>query len=138
MTGSAIFDINITIEDAPVVTSQKSGSRKKLSSSQVSELFASAQNQEPTPIVVPTTLPVSQPTCTLTLTRLITQGTRGTDVQEIQTCIQSLGYNVGPLDGIYGPLTYLSIIQYQQSQGLQYIDGIVGPETLAALNALSN
>jgi hypothetical protein len=39
-------------------------------------------------------------------------------------------------DGIYGPLTYTGITDYQRAQGLQYIDGVVGPETSASLNAL--
>ena len=89
-----------------------------------------------TPVVqTPSPLTTQQPNCSITYTRLIKRGVTGTDVQQVQTCIQSLGYNVGPLDGIYGPLTFQGITDYQQSQGLQFIDGIVGPETVGSLNA---
>ncbi|MCA9352639.1 peptidoglycan-binding protein [Patescibacteria group bacterium] len=50
--------------------------------------------------------------------------------------MNTLGYTSGPEDGIYGPLTYAGVTAYQRAKNLRYIDGIVGPETSAALNRL--
>ena len=56
----------------------------------------------------------------------------GNDVYWVQTKLQALGYNPGPLDGLYGPLTAGAVKAFQKTQGLQ-TDGIVGPLTLTAL-----
>ncbi len=79
-----------------------------------------------------------QPNCSINYTRLIKLGVRGEDVRQVQTCMNSLGYTTGVADGIYGPNTYAGITAYQRAQGLKYIDGIVGPETSASLNALGS
>ena len=59
------------------------------------------------------------------------------DVKQVQTCMNSLSYSTGIVDGWYGQNTYDGITAYQRASGLQYIDGVVGPETATALNALS-
>ncbi|MGF1495241.1 MAG: peptidoglycan-binding protein [Elainellaceae cyanobacterium] len=38
------------------------------------------------------------------------------------------GYAVGPIDGIYGPLTQQAVVQYQRDNDLR-ADGIIGYET---------
>jgi peptidoglycan hydrolase-like protein with peptidoglycan-binding domain len=58
----------------------------------------------------------------------------GEDVREVQHCMNMLGYTTGPEDGIYGPLTYAGITNYQKAMHLKWIDGIVGPETIEKLN----
>jgi len=82
--------------------------------------------------------PPNEVTCTINYTRLIKQGSVGEDVRQVQICMNSLGHTTGETDGIYGPNTYAGITKYQTSAGLKYIDGVVGPETSTALNALSN
>lgn len=74
--------------------------------------------------------------CSINYTRLITLWKRGNDVKQVQRCMNSLGFSTGIVDGIYGPNTYRGITNYQRATGLKYIDGIVGPETSAALNLL--
>lgn len=67
--------------------------------------------------------------------RLIKPGMSGEDVQALQECLLNMGFEL-PLygaDSSYGSETYLQITDYQRSQNLQFIDGIVGPETAAAL-----
>ena len=55
-------------------------------------------------------------------------------VKSVQTALQSAGFSVGAkgIDGKYGPDTEAAVRQFQQSKGLK-VDGIVGPETAAAL-----
>lgn len=74
--------------------------------------------------------------CAIDYSRLIRLWTRGEDVKQVQRCMNSLGFSTGVVDGIYGPNTYAGITAYQRAAGLRYIDGIVGPETSGALNAL--
>jgi N-acetylmuramoyl-L-alanine amidase len=52
----------------------------------------------------------------------------------IQKCLQILGHDPGPVDGVMGKQTRLAIRSFQKERGLQ-VDGIVGPVTLGALMA---
>ena len=77
--------------------------------------------------------------CGFEYSRLMKKGMIGQDVQQVQTCISSLDFQIGPIDGIFGILTYSGIISYQTANGLT-IDGIIGSETathLSAINAIS-
>ncbi len=60
-------------------------------------------------------------------------GSRGQDVVELQTKINYVGFNVGKADGIFGPMTKQSVINFQRAYRLA-VDGIVGPNTVKALN----
>jgi len=59
-------------------------------------------------------------------------GSRGQEVVNIQTKLKQWGYYKGNIDGIFGNLTYQAVREFQRKNGLK-VDGIVGPETLAAL-----
>jgi len=61
----------------------------------------------------------------------------GEDVKEIQSSLNSMGFNAGPVDGIFGPATEKAVREFQQSTGVPS-DGIVGPATLRALSNLKN
>jgi peptidoglycan hydrolase-like protein with peptidoglycan-binding domain len=57
----------------------------------------------------------------------------GEDIQRVQQRLADLGYQqVGPADGIFGPATETAVRAFQQQRGLT-VDGIVGPQTWAAL-----
>lgn len=60
-------------------------------------------------------------------------GSRGPDVIELQTKLNYVGFNVGKADGIFGPMTKQSVINFQRAYSLVG-DGIVGPKTVHALN----
>ena len=59
---------------------------------------------------------------------------QGEDVVSVQALLDALGYAPGPIDGTYGPTTAAAVKDFQAAQGLR-VDGIVGPQTLAALQA---
>jgi N-acetylmuramoyl-L-alanine amidase len=65
-------------------------------------------------------------------TTLSSMGSRGQEVINIQTRLKSWGYYNGDVDGIYGYQTYQAVRLFQQKHGLM-VDGIAGPETLAAI-----
>ena len=55
-----------------------------------------------------------------------------TDRQTIQANLQKIGFDVGPLDGVFGIKTISAIRAFQSSVDLP-VDGIVGEKTLRAL-----
>ena len=59
-------------------------------------------------------------------------GSSGDEVVRIQSRLSAWGYYNGGIDGLYGYLTYSAVRQFQMKNGLA-VDGIAGPETLAAL-----
>lgn len=59
-------------------------------------------------------------------------GSTGSEVTKIQTRLKNWGYYTGSVDGDYGYLTYNAVKSFQAKNGLA-VDGIAGPDTLAAL-----
>lgn len=60
---------------------------------------------------------------------------RGDDVKQLQTWLNTLGFRTELIDGVFGPSTERAVREFQENIGLT-CDGIVGPETVAALNNL--
>lgn len=58
----------------------------------------------------------------------LTLGSRGPNVKLIQSLLARIGYNPGPIDGIFGTQTQQAVIAFQRDNGL-VPDGIVGPAT---------
>lgn len=63
--------------------------------------------------------------------------TVGDDVATLQSLLHRLGFYTGPLDGVYGSLTDVATREFQTSTGV-HSDGIVGPETINALQKLKH
>ena len=61
-------------------------------------------------------------------------GSRGSDVVALQERLTALGYNPGAADGDFSSATTAAVIAFQRAKGLP-ADGVVGPQTWAALNA---
>src|SRR6476660_677491 len=59
----------------------------------------------------------------------------GDDVVALQTRLAEMGYNTGRPDGIFGPLTDLSVRDFQRHRGLSE-DGVFGSETYRELNRI--
>ena len=60
------------------------------------------------------------------------QGNQGDCVVLIQTKLKQLGYDPGPIDGIYGTKTTGAVKLFQSRAGITQ-DGIVGPQTWSRL-----
>ncbi|MHB1345143.1 MAG: N-acetylmuramoyl-L-alanine amidase [Thermoleophilia bacterium] len=60
---------------------------------------------------------------------------RGDDVLQVQRMLNELGFDSGPEDGIFGPLTEGSLTEFQRNAGVT-LDGIVGESTLAHLRRI--
>lgn len=67
--------------------------------------------------------------------RIIRPGYRGTDVRQIQQLLAVAGYDPGPVDGVYGPMTETAVAEFQKDYGRLTVDGKVGPNTRDALAA---
>lgn len=65
----------------------------------------------------------------------ISRGSTGPDVRLVQSLLNRIGYNAGPVDGIFGPRTYQAVAAFQANNSLA-ADGIVGPATWAVLDRL--
>lgn len=61
------------------------------------------------------------------------KGSRGTAVKQLQQSLNTLGYNCGTPDGIYGNNTYNAVRRFQSNNGLT-VDGIAGYKTLTTIN----
>jgi N-acetylmuramoyl-L-alanine amidase len=61
--------------------------------------------------------------------------TRGDDVTNLQDRLHELGYDAGPVDGVFGPGTETGLRAFQRDYGLT-ADGTCGPATLRALRQL--
>ncbi|MCZ7661629.1 MAG: N-acetylmuramoyl-L-alanine amidase [Thermoleophilia bacterium] len=57
---------------------------------------------------------------------------RGDDVLHLQRRLNELGFDSGPEDGIFGPLTETALTDFQRNVGLN-VDGILGEASLAQL-----
>ena len=66
-------------------------------------------------------------------TRYLEIGMRGEDVRKLQKRLDALGYETGPIDGIFGDITKSAVILYQGNCHIVK-DGIVGPVTWKKLN----
>jgi N-acetylmuramoyl-L-alanine amidase len=61
---------------------------------------------------------------------------RGEDVAELQSRLNSLGFDSGKVDGIYGPQTEHAVIDFQHNRHLAE-DGRVGPEVVTEIHLVT-
>ena len=59
-------------------------------------------------------------------------GSKADVVREVQSKLTELGFDLGPIDGIYGQKTRKAVSAFQESNGLQ-VDGVAGPISLKKL-----
>lgn len=65
-------------------------------------------------------------------TDILSLGSRGPEVRDLQTALNDEGFAAGPTDGIFGPMTLGAVISFQRYHQL-WVDGLVGPRTKASL-----
>lgn len=49
---------------------------------------------------------------------ILKEGNKGNEVRKLQSILKQLKYNVGPIDGIFGPKTRAALIKFQMDHGL--------------------
>ncbi|MFB3924062.1 MAG: peptidoglycan-binding protein [Terriglobia bacterium] len=76
--------------------------------------------------------PVPVPRPAKPVYRLTDPRMQGPKVKEIQRALKAAGFNPGPLDGAFGPMTQAAVLSFQATRGL-VPDGEVGPKTAKAL-----
>lgn len=64
--------------------------------------------------------------------RVLSIGSKGRDVQELQELLSRAGFYFGAWDGVFGLLTKEALVLFQKTFNLR-IDGIAGPEVIKAL-----
>jgi N-acetylmuramoyl-L-alanine amidase len=57
---------------------------------------------------------------------------RGDDISALQQALNSLGFDAGKVDGLFGPETLVAVLDFQHNRGMAE-DGIVGNEVVAEL-----
>ena len=67
---------------------------------------------------------------------VLSVGSTGPDVVELQNLLTEKGYDAGPSDGVFGPSTLMAVLAFQKDQKM-WVDGLAGPSTLKALKAAS-
>ncbi len=63
---------------------------------------------------------------------VLKQGSKGSEVREVQRRLKSWGYYKGSVDGVFGAGTKAAVIAFQKKNGLT-ADGVVGKSTYKAL-----
>ena len=63
---------------------------------------------------------------------MLRSGSSGQAVKDLQQFLTDAGYDLGSVDGQFGPKTEAAVRAYQADQGLS-VDGVVGPKTSAAM-----
>ena len=80
----------------------------------------------------------TKPACATGGYPLVKEGKKGVYVAVLQDALNTLGYNAGTIDGIFGKNTKNAVLRYQKSKGLTQ-DGIVGCNTWKSLtNQVAN
>jgi hypothetical protein len=87
-----------------------------------------------TPETTPPTTTTPPPAETLPEDERLELESTGDSVEQLQVILKELGFDPGPADGNFGPLTQTAVVAFQTANGLDP-DGVVGPITAGALNA---
>ncbi len=65
--------------------------------------------------------------------KILAKGDKGSKVKTLQIRLEKMGFNPGPIDGVFGVKTTGAVKEFQKSQGIK-ADGIVNQKTWAAFS----
>jgi N-acetylmuramoyl-L-alanine amidase len=85
-------------------------------------------------VAAPAAAAAAAPASVLAARPVLRQGSTGTWVSTLQRRLHGLGYEVGTMDGNFGPSTFHGVVAFQKVNNLAR-DGVVGHTTWAALDA---
>ena len=78
---------------------------------------------------------INTPAATVNTYPTLRRGSTGEDVKKLQNMLLQLNYNVGTVDGQFGPTTESVVKLFQEKQNLT-VDGIVGKNTWMTLETV--
>jgi hypothetical protein len=87
-----------------------------------------------TPAATPPATTIPRPAETISEDERLELESTGDSVERLQVTLKELGFDPGPADGDFGPLTQAAVVAFQAANGLDP-DGVVGSITAGALNA---
>lgn len=61
---------------------------------------------------------------------------RGDDVADLQQRLNELGFDAGKVDGMFGPLAHVALVDFQSNRGMVE-DGIAGPAVVGELKGIT-
>jgi len=93
---------------------------------------ALAANASPAARATSARLATAAPAALLATQPVLRSGSRGAAVVTLQRRLVALHYDIGGVDGSFGPETFHGVVAFQKVNGLTR-DGVVGPRTWAAL-----
>lgn len=76
------------------------------------------------------------PACTSGGYPILKKGAKGVYTAVLQDALDTIGYDAGTIDGIFGNNTYNAVINFQKNNGLS-ADGIVGCSTWTKLTNIA-
>lgn len=73
------------------------------------------------------------PPAQIQIQKILAKGDRGSQVKSLQLHLQTMGFNPGPIDGVFGLKTIGAVKEFQQAKGI-ISDGVVDQKTWEALS----
>ncbi|MBU2582558.1 MAG: tetratricopeptide repeat protein [Alphaproteobacteria bacterium] len=132
------------VDEAVALLEQVAAGQQEAAEKELSEPPAAATVEAPSAAPSTPDQPARKPGAAAELSRIIKEtiassqvmqpGNYNRSVKALQRVLGELGYNPGPIDGLYGQGTRIAVQQFQERNQIP-VDGIAGPETLAALDA---
>jgi len=123
----ALFKPSIVVPDTPLL----SGTGLRPALIEAGDKSVEVAMNDPEPVVA---TPIVQPTEEDPIRILVTRRGEREKLLDLQTLLNSLGYDAGVPDGSHGKQTIAAIRAFQLAEGLKE-DGMVTPELLAAVYA---
>ncbi len=78
-------------------------------------------------------LPIPRQNQVVEIEKILAKGDKGSKVKTLQIRLEKMGFNPGPIDGVFGVKTTGAVKEFQKSQGMK-ADGIVNQKTWAAFS----
>lgn len=129
---SSVSSTTLTSPVAPFVATPPYN--PPVSPCQSGDKFSTATGLQCTSFIVPPTSPTTPAVTFVRIIGTLVYGSAGDEVRTLQAGLNDAGFNSGPVDGIFGPITKGAVIRFQLAHGLVG-DGIFGPLTRAALDS---
>ena len=99
-------------------------------------IFGYVEPKSLTPTWVHVDRRTGTPACSTGGYPVLSKGSRGVYVNVLQDALNTIGYNSGTIDGIFGNKTYAAVVKFQKNNGLSQ-DGIVGCDTWRKLTSIA-